>query len=256
MATTHPVSPPDDRTGRRRLVFLGLAIILVFAVIGVVSAGIFLGSALSTSAKSGARGTHTTPVPSSLQDIRRAQAQATKIVAQARKNAKVAARGVTGRARTQATALVATARSRAGAIAAAVPTAAPPPPAGSPAGSGVPPSNVPSTSGTGAAPGGAASSGAVGSAGVSGAPDLSGVPASWKVVAFNPTLGTGSGLGTVTVLNRSTSTFSGTVKIAYAKGGAAYASFSGLAPGQSEVLALSGTPYPGGGYTILLPTVH
>jgi hypothetical protein len=94
------------------------------------------------------------------------------------------------------------------------------------------------------------------SSGTSGTPDLGGVPASWKVVAFNASLGTGSGIGTVTVLNRSSGTFSGTVKIAYARGGAAYASFSGLAPGQSEVLTLSGTPYPGGGYTILLPSVH
>lgn len=250
MATTHPVSPPVDRTGRRRLVLVGLAIILVFAAIGVVSAGIFVGSQFTSSAASPRKAAHTTPVPASLRDVRRAQAQATRIVAQAQKNARATARGVTARARTQATALVVSAKKRAGAIAAAVPTAAPAPAAptiGNSAPSAAPPS-APAT--------GVPSTGATGSTSASGTPDLSAVPASWKVVAYNASLGTGSGIGTVTVLNRSGGTFSGTVKIAYARGGAAYASFSGLGPGQSEVLALSGTPYPGGGYTILLPSVH
>lgn len=247
MVSTHPVSPPDNRTGRRRLVLVGLAIILVFAVIGVVSAGIFVGSAFTSSAPSHGKGKHATPVPASLRDVRRAQAQATRIVAQARKKARVAARGVTTRARAQATALVVSAKKRAGAIAAAAPTAVPAPPVASTGSSAA----VPPVSSGATAPGAGSTS-----SGTSGTPDLSGVPASWKVVAFNASLGTGSGIGTVTVLNRSSGTFSGTVKIAYARGGAAYASFSGLAPGQSEVLTLSGTPYPGGGYTILLPSVH
>jgi hypothetical protein len=76
------------------------------------------------------------------------------------------------------------------------------------------------------------------------------------VVAYNASFGAGSGVGTVTVVNRAATSFSGTVKIAYARGGAAYASFSGLAPGQTEVLTLTGSPYRGGGYTILLPSVH
>lgn len=250
MVTTHPVSPPDGRTGRRRLVLVGLAIILVFAVIGVVSAGIFVGSAFSSGAKSPSKGNRPTAVPASLRDIRRAQAQATSIVAQARKSSKVTARGLTAHARAQATALVVAAKKQAGTIAAAAPTTVPVQPSAPAYSSGATSSAVPTTSGTGATSGAAS-----GSASSAGAPDLSGAPASWKVVAYNATFG-GAGVGTVTVLNRSGGSFSGTVKIAYAKGGAAYASFSGLAAGQSEVLALSGTPYPGGGYTILLPTVH
>jgi hypothetical protein len=226
---------------------IGLAIILVFAVIGVVSAGIFVGSALTSSSKNTPKVIPTSAVaPSTLRDVHRAQAQATRIVAHAQKSGLAAASVLTRRARAQATSLVVAAKRRAGVIAAQVPTAVAVPPAASvaPAPTYVAPST--GTSGSTGAPSGSAA----------GAPNLAGVPAAWKVVAYNPTFGTGSGVGTVTVLNRSAGSFSGTVKIAYARGGAAYASFTGLAPGQSQVLTLTGTPYSGGGYTILLPAVH
>jgi hypothetical protein len=245
VATTRPISPPSDRTSRNRLVLVGLAIILVFAVIGVVTAGIFVGSAISSSPKSSPKAVPTGAASSStLRDIHRAQAQATSIVAQARKSGHAAAQDLTRRARAQATALVVAAKRRAGVVAAQVPTAAAAPPAVSAAPQ--PTYAAPSTS----------SGGAVAGSTAAGAPDLNEVPAAWKVVAYGATFGSGPGVGSVTVLNRSSGSFSGTVKIAYAKGGAAYASFSGLAPGQSAVLTLTGTPYSGGGYTILLPTVR
>lgn len=253
MVTTRPNSAPTRQSGRNRLVLVGLAIIIIFAVIGVVSAGIFVGSAFSSSSKTGSS-LHPTVPPSTLRDVHRAQAQATRIVAQARKSGRAASLRLTKRARAQATALVETARHRAAAIAAAVPTPVPAPP---------PTSSVPgpaysggSNSSTGTtSPGG--STGSAQASGAVGAPGPGTVPASWKVVAYNATFSNGgAGVGTVTVLNRSTTTFSGTVKIVYSRGGAAYASFAGLAPGGSEVLPLSGTPYPGGGYRILLPSVR
>lgn len=251
MATTRPISPPSDKNSRNRLVLVGLAIILVFAVIGVVSAGIFVGSALSSGPKSSPRAVPTGATsPSTLRDIQRAQAQATSIVAQARKSAHARAQSLTRRARAQATAIVVDAKRRAGVVAAQVPTAAAAPPASSAAPA---PTYVAPSAG---APATTSGSTAAGSGSAAGAPDLSGVPASWKVVAYGASFGSGHGVGTVTVLNRSSGAFSGTVKIAYARGGAAYASFSGLAPGQSAVLTLTGTPYTGGGYTILLPSVH
>jgi hypothetical protein len=230
------------------MVLIGLAIILIFAAIGVVSAGAFVGNKLAGgSAQPTATAGQPTTVPSSLQDVRRARAQATRIVAQARRSGKNAASRALTRAHAQATSVVAAARKKASSAPAPVAPASPPV---APA----PTSAFPSTGSARSAtsPG----NGSISSGASPGAPNLSGVPASWKVVAYNATFGTGSGVGTVTVLNRSSGSFSGTVKIAYAKGGAAYASFSGLAPGQSEVLALSGSPYPGGGYTILLPSVH
>jgi hypothetical protein len=249
VARTRAISPPQDRTGRSGLLLVGLAIILIFAVIGVVSAAVFLGSVVAAGSPHSPRVVSTgTTKPSTLQDVRRAQAQATKIVAQARTSGRANARQVTRRARAQATALVVAAKRRAGAIVAgASSAAAAPPAAAAPAPTYVAPSS--------SAGSGSAGSGSTTSASTS-APNLSGVPASWKVVAYNAVLGTGSGVGTVTVLNRSSGVFSGIVKVAYTRGGAAYASFSGLGPGQSEVLTLTGTPYSGGGYTILLPTVR
>lgn len=253
MVTTRPVSPSNDPTARRRLVLAGLAVIIVFAVIGVVSAGIFLGSALGSTGKTTGGIIHPTVAVSSLQDVHRAQVQATNIVSQARKSGQTVARDITARARARATALVAAAKKSAGAIGASSPApGAPSSPSSTATGNSS--TTIPGT--TGAAPSSTVVSGTSASGGAAGTPDLSGVPASWKVVAYNAALGTGSRVGTVSVLNRGSGTFSGTVKIAYNRGGAAYASFSGLGPGHSEVLTLSGSPYPGGGYTILLPAVH
>jgi hypothetical protein len=44
--------------------------------------------------------------------------------------------------------------------------------------------------------------------------------------------------------------------VAYNGGGSASASFAGLAPGQTVVLPLSGTPYPGRGFQIQVLGVH
>jgi hypothetical protein len=92
--------------------------------------------------------------------------------------------------------------------------------------------------------------------GVATAPNLRGLPASWLVVGYNATFGSGPGsAGSISVLNRSGKVFSGVAVVQYTRGGSASASFSGLAPGQSLLLPLNGRVYAGGGYRILV-NVH
>ena len=55
---------------------------------------------------------------------------------------------------------------------------------------------------------------------------------------------------------KSGKTFAGVATVKYKSGGSASASFSGLAPGQSLVLPLSGARYPGGGYQIVMGGLH
>jgi hypothetical protein len=88
-------------------------------------------------------------------------------------------------------------------------------------------------------------------------PNLRGVPSNWLVVGYNATFNPGSGgVGTISVVNRSGKTFRGVAIVKYKTGGSASASFSGLAPGQAEVLTLSGSPYPGGGFQIVMSGLH
>jgi hypothetical protein len=88
-------------------------------------------------------------------------------------------------------------------------------------------------------------------------PNLSGLPSTWLVVGYNATFNSGSsGVGTISVVNRSGKTFRGVAIVKYKTGGSASASFSGLAPGQAVVLPLSGSTYRGGGYQIVMSGLH
>ncbi|MBV9280739.1 MAG: hypothetical protein JOZ41_11700 [Chloroflexi bacterium] len=267
-----------DLAGRRQTftwpVAAGVAVVLAFAVVGVVSAGSFAADKLSGSSKSA---TSTPPArrgPSvAVQDVTRAQAQATAIV----NNAQAAGHGIvataTTRANRQAGAIVAAARRQAAAIAAKSPasssgssgtaaSAAPPvsptapavvaPYTGTSAQSTFQGGTTPSTTyqGVTTVPTTPAYSTTTGS-GAATSPSLAGLPASWKVVGYNATFGAGPGsAGSITVTNRSGKKFSGMARVVYAHGGSAVASFSGLAPGQTLVLPLDGAAYRGGGYRI------
>jgi hypothetical protein len=269
-----------DLTGRRRTftwpVAAGVAVVLAFAVVGVVSAGTFVADKMSGGSNAATR----TPPPRrgpsvAVQDVTRAQAQATAIV----NSAQTAGHGIvataTTRANRQARTIVAAARRQAAAIAAKSAASA-----SSNTGSGVsaaPPVSPTApavvapytgTSAQTATQGGTTASttyqgvttaptttayGTTTGSGPTTAPNLAGLPASWKVVGYNATFGSGRGsAGSITVTNRSGKTFSGTAKVVYAHGGSALASFSGLAPGQTLVLPLNGAAYRGGGYRIVV----
>jgi hypothetical protein len=264
-------------------VFVAGAVVVLFAVVGVVSAGLFVANKVSSSPTSTPT-RHPVQSPSSAlaaQDVARAQAQATAIV----KQAQAAGRSIIARshktAQHQAQAVLAAARRQA---AAAAPAPAPAPAAPAPTSAPIAVSSGSSTgvigaigqtqygssSTYGATSTGSATSGTTTYAPVAGqtytaagspprasVPNLSGVPASWLVVGYGATFGNGPGsAGSISVVNRSGKTFSGVATVTYASGGSASAAFSGLAPGQAVVLPLNGARYPGGGYKISMSGLH
>lgn len=280
------VEQPRGHRARDRILLAGAAAILIFAAVGVVSAAGYVGGKIATSPAK----THTHPGRSrsnavALQDVARAQAQATAIVKAAQTTGRTIVSSETRKARHQASAIIAQARSRSKSRIAAVapiPTSAPvtntqavgpvtPVPygaatagstgtAGYGAGSSASaPGSTGATSPSAGVPG-ASTSGKTPSASV---PSLGSVPATWLVVAYNANFGGGPGnAGSITVINRSNTAFSGVARVNYIGSGgilgSATAPFSGLAPGQSEILPLNGMIYPSGAirYQIEVTNVH
>ncbi|HEX6506737.1 MAG TPA: hypothetical protein VF221_03805 [Chloroflexota bacterium] len=253
------------------------AIVVLFAAVGVVSAGTFVADKLSTKSANPPRHHTNAPTTSALaqQDLRRAQAQATAIVKQAQSAGHSIVASANTKARRQAGAVLASAHRQAAALAQAqpAPTVAPAPAAGTNVGSnGVTAGQTSAgtnTGGTGVTTGannvstGVAAASTSTTSGVStapfgaGVPNLSGLPSTWLVVGYNATFGNGPGsAGGISVINRSGKTFSGVATVKYARGGTSSASFAGLAPGQTLVLPLNGARYPGGGYRIIMSGVH
>ncbi len=259
------VNRAERPSGRRRLdaaLVVAAGVVVLFAVVGVVSAGSFVAGKVSgNTAKATATARPNTTSALVSQDIHRAQAQATAIVRQAQLAGHSIVTSANSKAHRQASAVIDSARRQAASyratVAAPAPTAVPSTGgtvAGSP-GAVVPPvvSQTPATS-VGTSGGVAASAGSIGGAAV---PNLRGLPASWLVVGYNATFsGSSGGIGTVSVLNRSGKTFRGVATVRYKSGGSASAAFSGLAPGQALVLPLTGSPYPGGGYQIVMSGLH
>jgi hypothetical protein len=233
------------------------AIVLLFAIVGVATAGKYVADRAS-----GAK----TPTPvavannsstTALTAISRAHEQATAIVKAARQNGRAIVSQAASKARHQASQIITQAhRTAASAPARSVPgtpSSAPALPTAAPV--VVQPTAYVATSSqvtTGTTTGVTATTPLpVLQNTPVGAPNLSGVPASWLVVGYNPTFGSGPGsAGSVGVVNRGSKPFSGTVKVVYTHGGVATAPFSGLAPGASLILPLNGPTYPGGGFTI------
>jgi hypothetical protein len=113
--------PASARRGRDVVVAAGLGIILLFAIVGVVSAGIWVGGKVSggshqsappKSGKTGSTGSATAQA-----NIARAQAQATRIVKTAQETGKSILTRETAKAKSQAASIVTTARQRAAAYA-------------------------------------------------------------------------------------------------------------------------------------------
>ncbi|GAC1511898.1 MAG: hypothetical protein NVS2B16_13960 [Chloroflexota bacterium] len=247
-----------------RLIVAGAAAILLFAIIGVVSAGAFVAAKVSGGSSTPTHpATTSSPGPSpSLQDVARAQAQATAIVLTAQQTSRAIVADATTRAGKKAASIVSAARRKSVAVAnhpapAAAPAVVPTsPPVPQPVVSGATAAGAPSYNASSLgqtvppaqpyvvtrAPTGAGSS-----------PNLSGLPASWLVVGYNATFGSGPGsAGSISVVNRSGKLFSGVARVAYSNGTSANAPFSNLAPGQSVVLPLNGPAYRGGGYHIVV----
>lgn len=235
-----PVKAPASHKTRDRLVTFGAIIVLLFAVLGVVSAGIFIAGKTTHASNKHHKVTHQ-PSGSAVAvaDVARAQAQATAIIKAAESTGNSIVKGANSKARLQAASIVSKAHKSVPASSAVVPAA--PLTSGS-----APAQSTTSTLAPTAVPLGTTSGGAD-------VPNLAGVPSSWQVVGYNASFGSGPGsAGSVSVLNRGHVAFSGVAVVRYAKGGSASAPFSGLAPGQSLVLPLNGRAYSGGGYSISL----
>ncbi len=249
---------PRSRRSRDRVTIAALAVVVIFALVGLGSTGAFVAGKLSNNSNTKGHGP-TAGNSIALADIARAQAQATALVKAAQDAGGSIVHTATARANRQAAAIVAAAHRHARAIVAAVPTPAP-----TAAVAFVQPTAVVYVQPTIAAvPLATSAAGATGTGlgttgtGQLGTPNLQGLPATWKVVGYNATFGTGPGsAGSISVLNRGNVTFSGVALVKYTRGGTASASFSGLAPGQSLTLPLDGKTYTGGGYQILLTNLR
>jgi vacuolar-type H+-ATPase subunit H len=251
----------DSPRGRRSLDGLVIAvgaIVLIFAVVGVASAGTYVAGKVSHKATSTPVVVSTTANGQTSRQVALARAQATAIVEAAKQSQKQILSKATSRARSQAQSIISSARHSANSVitsAAAHATAVSKnaPTAASRTTSGpsavVYPTATPVYGTTYTYP--TATPAAVLATTAVGSPNLSTVPAAWKVVGYGASFGSGPGsAGSVSVVNRGAKAYSGTVKVVYTSGGVATASFSGLAPGQSLVLPLNGPAYTGGGFSI------
>ena len=240
-----------------------LAVVILFALIGLGSAGAFVAGKVSGSstAKTATPAVGTSSAASVA--LARARAEATSIVKAANDAGGSIVNSATKKAHRQAAGIIAAAHKQAHTLVAAAqrqPTPVPQVTQGSTI------NNVPAngtSNSTTLSPTAVPVYPAAGQpivvpgAHAAAPPNLSGVPATWQVVGYNATFGSGAGsAGSISVINRSKRAFSGTALVKYTKGGSAVAAFSGLAPGQALVLPLNGKRYPGGGYRILLQGLH
>jgi hypothetical protein len=222
------------------LAAVGIAIVLLFAIVGVVTAGSYVANRVSPGSPSPSPAARLTAgqKQASVREVARAQAQATAIVRQAQSAGRTIVTSAGRKAEQKAQAILKSARQKTSlkGTSSSAALATPPPSAGTGPSSSIP------TPVYSAAP--AATAGPV---------NLSSLPAAWLVVAYGATFGSGPGtVGGVTVTNRGAKALSGTVKVAYTRGGSAYASFTHLASGQTRSLGLEGASYRGGGYRLLV----
>jgi hypothetical protein len=222
-------------------VFLaGIIVVLAFAIIGLASAGIFLADKASGS--SGAASKAVTHPTATANGVARANAEATSIVQTAQHAGSSIVKSSTSKAKRQAAAIIAAAQHKASTI---TPTSSTTTSGGS------------TSTGTGSATGTTGSATSTGTGTSLSLANPNSLPRSWLVVGYNATFGAGPGsAGGIAVVNRSGRTFSGVATVVYNTGGSASAPFSGLAPGQAEILPLNGRAYSGGGYRIVLSGFH
>jgi len=251
-SAVHRVDSPRSRRTLNGLLIAAVAVVLLFAVVGVVSAGAFVADKISGGKSTPTSRTRVTGTSAAVQDVVRAQAQATAIVKQAQFAGRNIVSSSGSKAHRQAKAIVAAARRQAAAIkqsgagsSTVAPTAPVTQPQTAPTALVTQPQTAPSALPTAQVAAGA-TSGSLPSTG-----NLSGYPSSWQVVAHKITFGSGPGsAGNVTVTNRSSVAHSGEVTVQCTAGGSAQASFNALPPGQSELIPLNGRECPGGRYSV------
>ena len=202
------VNRADRPSGRKRLdtaLVVAAGVVVLFAVVGVVSAGSFVAGKVSgNTTKATATVKPATSSALVAQNIHRAQAQATAIVRQAQRAGHSIVTSANANARRQANAVIATARrqaasykaaARASVAAAPVPTAVPSTSSNTAGNTGtfvqpvVSPTSVSSFNSVGTSSGIGTNAGSTTGATV---PNLSGLPATWLVVGYNATFGSGS----------------------------------------------------------------
>lgn len=262
------VAKRPERVRARRtadgFVLAAAGLLILFAIIGIVSAGIFVANKVSSGSTHPAVAIRSGKGNTGASSARLAQAraQATAIVKAAQDASHSIVSGAATKARKQAAGIVAAAHRQARKITAAAravhkAVAVVPPPAPVVATSpnysnGNSQATVPilpsrTTGATSYLP--TVTTAPHGST----VPNLQGLPASWLVVGYGASFGSGPGnAGSISVVNRGRKIFSGVATVKYAHGGSATAFFSGLAPGQSAALPLNGSRYTGGGYQILV----
>ena len=244
----------SQRRGRRRVdstLMAAFAVMILFAIIGLVSSGIFIaGKVSSSSASQSHRGAHSNGTGS--RALTQARAEATAIITAAQLAGRSIVSGDTARGRRRAASIVAAAQRRAHQLLAqaqAVPTQAP---------TAVPPAVPAATSPAGVtSPAVVATPVATLVAGSNPAPpSMAGVPAAWQVIVYGATFGHGPGnAGSISVYNRGATTFSGTAGVHYARGGGSSSTFT-IGPHQTLLLPLNGTPYSGGNWRMYLADLH
>jgi cytoskeletal protein RodZ len=254
-----PMNTQNTRRNRDRALIALFSVIVVFAVLGIISTVVFAADHINGT-KAAAGATTTPPTGNANRqaagDIARAQAQATAVVKAANDASSSIVKGADAKARRQAAAIVAAAKKQAAAVT-PIPAPATAPYSGQSTAPVQPSSGATTYTYPTATPYAVVTPVTGSSTSGSSVPNLSGVPSSWMVVGYNATFGSGPGTaGSISVLNRSSHTFSGVATVKYANGGVATAPFSGLGPGGSLTLPLNGPKYTGGGYSISLSGLH
>jgi len=242
----------QPRRTRRRVdgaLMLAFAVLVLFAIIGLVSAGMFVAGKVSGSGP--ARSAGQTKTRSS--SVALAHSQATAIVTAAQYASRSIVNNATARGKRRAAAIITAAQRRARQILARAQTAPTPVPTAGTQSSGgattpVSPPVVQPTPGV-----------SVATPVVSGpppTPTFQGAPASWQVIVYGATFGHGPGnAGSIYVYNRGAGTFSGIAGVRYARGGSSSAPFT-IGPHQTLVLPLNGAPYPGGNWQMYLSNLR
>jgi hypothetical protein len=227
-----------------------IAVVAVFALVGVVSAAVFIVGQVSGSSSGSPK--HSTGGGSTVvaQEISRARAQAAAIVAaahktssqivtSARRNTAKESHQIIASAKRKAAQMISSARASTGGSTKSSSLTG----TGAASGPAVAATSPPASSNYTALP--------------PGTPDLSRYPSTWQVVAYQVSFGSGPGdVGAVSIANRSKVPHSGTFRVYYRGGGSSRVIFNNLQPGQVGVFPLNGRAYHGQGYVILMKHLY
>jgi vacuolar-type H+-ATPase subunit H len=246
------LEPHRSRRRRDGAVMAAMAVVALFALVGVASAAVFIADRASGSSSSPpAKSSSNNGSAVAAQNIARAHAQATAIVAAAQTASQNIVKSATKDARKKSDQIINSAKRKAAQIVSSARVSS---------SRSTAPTTSSAQTGTATGPTTAPTAAPVNSNYTplpAGSPNLSGYPASWLVIATGVTFGSGPGdAGGITIVNRGKVPFSGVARVYYVGGGSSRAIFSNIAPGQVAIYPLSGRAYTGRGYTIRLKHLH